>query len=347
MADHLLSVSEAAKELRVSARRIRQLIEEQEIEARRIGNSWVVPLSEVHRRRRRSPSAGRPFEQENAWRMAALADVVVDEYVGRQEDPWSMQGFLEGQHLAQEELAQCLFDISLFDVHEAIDDPLQLSKLRGALLKAHALSGREELMVGWMHRAMDFLPRPSAARFDTPSVGLGWLECLGSDRANRRLDTRLLRSLRDMLRHWIEHDDEKSIARLQSRFDEVRFLHAHPSLLAKLLTDTELVLSGAHAAARYAIDLVPGASVDAYVGADRADVLLRKYSLQEATSTDGNVLLRYVEELPSPRPQVAPRLCVAADLLEGDDPRSQVAGTRLLEALFAALSLEHLASKWT
>lgn len=347
MSDRFMSVSEAAKELGVSARRIRQLIEDEELHARRIGNSWAIPAAEIYQRRRRSPQAGRPYDQENIWRLAALADVIANEYVNKLADDSSFMPYLvEQQDRAAEGLRNSIAEVCDFDVRHVIDNPSGLAELRRLLSRAQFLSRGEELLVGWIHQAVSHLHESGlAARVDSFSLAQEWLRSFGVNSVEADPNARLLRSLRNMLMHRLGRD-ERNIASLRSRFDQAEFYYAHPSFLVDLVSDGRLVLSGAHAAAHYGIDLIPGDSVDAYVGVQNAEAVLKDYSLEEADSLNGNTILRCMGELPDHHPPIAPRLCVGADLLEESDPRSQDAGARLLEALFAAVSFDQLSARW-
>lgn len=347
MNDEFMSVSEAAKQLGVSGRRIRQLIEDQELQARRIGNSWVISASEINQRKRRSPRPGRPYEQENVWKVAAFADGIAHAYVSHvaEDSSWSHALAEQQDHLASR-LLNSLAEICEFNAHEVIDNSAGLAELRKLLSRAQSLSRREELLAGWMHqvanRLRDF---ESSAQVDPLVLSREWQLAFGAESIEAEPDARLLRSLRNMLMHRLAHE-ERNIASLRSRFDQAAFFYAHPSLILDLLKDSRLAYSGDHAAAQHGLDLVPGDSVDAYVRIEHADSLISHYSLQLADSLNGNVVLRFVRDFPEHHPQVAPRLFVAVDLLEEDDPRSQKAGSELLEALFASISLEQLSSRW-
>ncbi len=56
----MLSVTEAAKELNVSASRVRKMIYDGVIQAEKVGNSWVISESVVAERLLNSHKAGRP-----------------------------------------------------------------------------------------------------------------------------------------------------------------------------------------------------------------------------------------------------------------------------------------------
>ncbi len=73
----LISVSDAAGRLGVSARRVRQLIEQGDLPASRLGKSWAVDKTAVERRVAGESPPGRPYSLLNSWRLAALADAMI------------------------------------------------------------------------------------------------------------------------------------------------------------------------------------------------------------------------------------------------------------------------------
>jgi excisionase family DNA binding protein len=345
VSDRFLSVSEAARELGVSARRVRQLIEDKELSARRIGNSWAIPSAEIVQRRRHSPSAGRPYEKENIWLIAAVADAAAYEYANRLAgDPSLIENLGAQQRAAFARLSDSISALCQFPVGDSVDNPAVLAELRKLLSRASFMSRREELLAGWIQEAVSYLRASEASSsINAYEVSQEWLDVLaesGQDRGRRSV-----RSIRNMLLHRLGQDD-RSIAALRGRFDEARSYYAHPAFLVDLVSDRRLVLSGPHAAARFGIDLVPGDSVDAYVSARNQQSVVSEYQLVDADSMDENVLLRVVEGLPEPHPALAPRLCVGADLIDDSDPRCRDAGSRLINSLLAALSIDQLSSRW-
>ncbi|MGD9572311.1 MAG: helix-turn-helix domain-containing protein [Thermoleophilia bacterium] len=114
---------------------------------------------------------------------------------------------------------------------------------------------------------------------------------------------------------------------------EVVVLHAHDAAIDRLARDGRLVLGGSSAAGAVGADLVALGRVEAYVrGSDLAPVR-RDHGLRDAAPGDAvNVLLRVPR--PSwpfaPGERHAPRLVVAADLLEAGDERSVRAARDLL-----------------
>jgi excisionase family DNA binding protein len=77
---HLLSISEAARELHVNPSRARSLVASGELAGVKVGGRWLVESSAVADRRRTPRPAGRPLTPSNAW--AALF-ICSDE-----ESPW-------------------------------------------------------------------------------------------------------------------------------------------------------------------------------------------------------------------------------------------------------------------
>lgn len=68
----LLSVSEAALQLGISDRRVRQVLERGELEGQRVGRSWVIGSKAIEGVRHR-PSVGRRWSPEAAWALLQLA----------------------------------------------------------------------------------------------------------------------------------------------------------------------------------------------------------------------------------------------------------------------------------
>lgn len=69
----LLSISEAAKELRVNPSRVRSLVSSGELPGVKIGGRWLLDRGDIARRARSPRPAGRPFEAANAWGALFLA----------------------------------------------------------------------------------------------------------------------------------------------------------------------------------------------------------------------------------------------------------------------------------
>jgi excisionase family DNA binding protein len=345
MSDEFLSVSEAAKRLGVSARRIRQLIENEELGARRIGNSWAIPAAEVSRRGRRPSSRGRPYERESVWRLAALADAISHQFLSQLEVAASWDADLrDRQEQLVHELSSSLWEICQFNPAEVVDNPPLLAELRKILSRAQLLSRRDELLAGALHEGIERLQRFEArAKANPLAISEGWLHILGGPPEELEFDQNALRSLRNKLMHRLA-PSQRNIAAMRSRYDEAEYFYAHPSLVGELLDERRFAQSGEFAAAQHGLDLIAGDNVDAYVSSDHANELMSSYSLQHAASFGANVVLRIVDDLPDHHPLLAPRLFVALDLQEKDDPRSQKAGADLFDALSASVSFFQLAS---
>jgi excisionase family DNA binding protein len=70
----VLSVTEAAARLGVSAQQVRQLIRSGALEAERLGHAFLVPAGAVERRARQQSPPGRRFVPANAWGLLSIAD---------------------------------------------------------------------------------------------------------------------------------------------------------------------------------------------------------------------------------------------------------------------------------
>lgn len=70
----VLSVAEAAAELGVSARRVRQMLADGVLDGERIGRAWVVDAEQLRAVKHRRPRVGRPWGAASAWALLALAD---------------------------------------------------------------------------------------------------------------------------------------------------------------------------------------------------------------------------------------------------------------------------------
>lgn len=68
-----MSVAEAAHVLGVHPQRIHQRIRDGSLPAEKIGNQWVVQVSDLNRLKRHA-GPGRPLSQKSAWDLLALAD---------------------------------------------------------------------------------------------------------------------------------------------------------------------------------------------------------------------------------------------------------------------------------
>lgn len=71
----LMDVRAAAEALGVSPHRVRQLIDQGELSARRIGRFWMLDEADVERRAEVDVPDGRPYAPRQVWRMADLVDL--------------------------------------------------------------------------------------------------------------------------------------------------------------------------------------------------------------------------------------------------------------------------------
>lgn len=131
-------------------------------------------------------------------------------------------------------------------------------------------------------------------------------------------------------RHIARHSLERLRPRLVDRAKAVQ-LRAHHSLLNRLRSDPDLMLSGVSAARELRLGLLgAGDDVDAYVDSSRFRDVMRRYRLRP--SQEPNVVLRVVPpvgwaSLPG---HIAPAAAIALDLLDHPEPRVQQVGQDLL-----------------
>ena len=70
----VLGVSEAAAELGVSDRRVRQMLADGVLAGQRVGRAWVIDLNDLRQVEHCRPDVGRPWSAASAWAVLALAD---------------------------------------------------------------------------------------------------------------------------------------------------------------------------------------------------------------------------------------------------------------------------------
>jgi excisionase family DNA binding protein len=73
-----LSIDEAAQGLRVSPRRVRQLLADGSLQGLRIGGRWLVSPTAIERRRQSTPPPGRPLSSGSAWQVLAALSQAED-----------------------------------------------------------------------------------------------------------------------------------------------------------------------------------------------------------------------------------------------------------------------------
>lgn len=142
------------------------------------------------------------------------------------------------------------------------------------------------------------------------------------------LDAVTLSKLRAVLR---DRDLWSMRSRLGSRAKS-RDLRAHSSDLARLESESGVVLTGGRHAREAGLSLVaPDAPVELYTDERTADRLAARYVLRP--SDRPNVRLRVLPPVAAGwlRGRVAPRAAVALDLAEDLDPRAQAAAREALE----------------
>jgi excisionase family DNA binding protein len=109
---------------------------------------------------------------------------------------------------------------------------------------------------------------------------------------------------------------------------------AHPSLLAAVRSDPDLMLTGTTAASERRLGLVGGTGeVDAYVSGARLEDLVRRHHLRP--SGDPNAILRVVPPftLAWPPGRLAPASAIALDLLDSPEPRAKQVGEDVLRGI--------------
>ncbi len=70
----MLGVAEAAAELAVSPRRVRQMLVDGVLAGERVGRAWVIEREHLRQVQQRRPEVGRPWSPASAWAVLALAD---------------------------------------------------------------------------------------------------------------------------------------------------------------------------------------------------------------------------------------------------------------------------------
>ena len=70
----MLGVAEAAAELGVSERRVRQMLADGVLDGERIGRAWVIDAGQLRSAGPLRPKVGRPWSAASAWALLALAD---------------------------------------------------------------------------------------------------------------------------------------------------------------------------------------------------------------------------------------------------------------------------------
>lgn len=75
--EEVLSVASAAEQLGLSAVQVRRLAREHKLVALSVGGQWVIPRSEIIRRRAVESSSGRPLSAETAWNVLGVVSDVL------------------------------------------------------------------------------------------------------------------------------------------------------------------------------------------------------------------------------------------------------------------------------
>jgi excisionase family DNA binding protein len=72
--EEVLSVASAAEQLGLSAVQVRRLAREHKLSAQSVGGRWVIPRSEIIRRRAVQSASGRPLSSEMAWNVLSVVN---------------------------------------------------------------------------------------------------------------------------------------------------------------------------------------------------------------------------------------------------------------------------------
>jgi excisionase family DNA binding protein len=329
----LLSVSEAAARLAVSPRRVRQLIDEGCLEASLVGRNWLVDRRSVEQRRLQGPSGGRPFSLHRAWSIAQLADQAVEGLAHQVSQHPGDVLLHQEQALLGERLAlvkDLLADMDPAGIVASRRRRVALQReLQEALDALRDYERRERLASSLWNN-----PLLHSAHLHGGSRSV-WHERAAASMSWTRADRAAIRRLRNGLAHD-QRLDSKGLASFRNRVVEVQGYYGHPSVLHPLSGDHLLRSSGAHAARQYGADVVPGDHLDAYVAPDLVGELVDGYGLRASSLGDSNIIFRLVPDLPL-HDGPAPRLLVAADLLESGDPRARQSAFQMLEIVWAAI----------
>lgn len=70
----MFGVADAAEQLGVSARRVRQMLADGVLDGERVGRAWIIEREQLRRVAEVRPEVGRPWSPASAWAVLALAD---------------------------------------------------------------------------------------------------------------------------------------------------------------------------------------------------------------------------------------------------------------------------------
>jgi len=330
-----VSVAEAAKLLDVSERRVRQLIEDGDLAAAMKASSWLVDRASVERRAGWGSPRGRPLGAEKAWQVAIIADRCVESFLegGRPEEPVKRSG---GQvpHLdirVEQALGDFLFaaragaPLAEPDV-DRIDNALRQAREELGRLRSDSLSAS-------LIDEFAGLEGQDRARYSAKPVLEAWEGLLKG--AGSGLEGEAFRRLRNLSAHG-QPVKLADLAPFRRRSDPARHFFGHPAVLPRVAGDELLAASGAHGAQRWGMDIVPGDDLMAYVNKGFVETIVSRHGLHSVPAQESNVSLMPVAFLHQ-KAAAAPRLFVAADLLERGDPRGVKVAQDLLRLIFLAL----------
>jgi excisionase family DNA binding protein len=137
------------------------------------------------------------------------------------------------------------------------------------------------------------------------------------------------------LRHQTPEVASKEWRSTLRRRAHLHQFYGHPSILADLVKDPEIVRSGISAAHDHGANLMVVGGAEGYIRARDLSKIVERYALSPASGRDANVWLHVVGDEADWlfNGRVAPAPVVAADLVERHELRDQMAGAKLAASL--------------
>ena len=77
----MLGVAEAAVELAVSPRRVRQMLADGVLAGERVGRAWVIDANDLRQVGHRRPEVGRPWSPASAWAVLASSTAITSKII--------------------------------------------------------------------------------------------------------------------------------------------------------------------------------------------------------------------------------------------------------------------------
>jgi excisionase family DNA binding protein len=151
----LASVADTAKELGVSAERVRQLIRSGGLAARAVGGRWLVDGDSVMRLARARRPAGRPFSPAHAWGLLTLAS-------GERAD-WLSEGDVR-------RLRNVLAHRDIEDLHHQLRHRAELERWYIHPSLVHDFLGEDGVVVGGARASGRFRSSDTLDVYASPAV---------------------------------------------------------------------------------------------------------------------------------------------------------------------------------